>query len=70
MSSLIFEKDVSTLYAQVKEKNAIIVLHIYERNIYFGQPSFLGRYRTQVTDHRSQVTGHCFTDTERILNIH
>ena len=29
-----------------------------------------GRYKTQVTGHRAQVTGHCFTYTESILNIH
>ena len=27
-----------------------------------------GRYKTQVTGHRSQVTGHCFTNTESIPN--
>ena len=29
-----------------------------------------GRYKTQVTGHRSQVTGHCLTYKESILNIH
>ena len=30
--------------------------------------SINGRYKTQVTGHRSQVTGHCFTNTESIPN--